>query len=57
MPSRSRRASSRRGAFLGPDHLGELVLVDSSQAAEALPSMLGTIARAVDGDASDVDRA
>lgn len=50
-------ASSRRGAFLGPDHLGELVLVDSSQAAEALPSLLGTIARAVDGDASDVDRA
>lgn len=50
-------AASGRGALLGPDRLGELVIVDSRQAAEALPSLLGTIARAVGGGASDVRRA
>lgn len=50
-------ASSRRGALLGPGHLGELVIVDSRQAAESLPSLLGTIARAIDGGAAGARRA
>ena len=36
-----------RRARLAPDRLGELVVVDSREAAEALPSLLPTIARAV----------
>lgn len=36
-----------RDGVLEPERLGELVIPDSARAAEALPSLLGTIARAV----------
>lgn len=50
-------ASSGRGALLAAGRLGELVMVDSRQAAEALPSLLGTIARALGDAAPDARRA
>jgi 8-oxo-dGTP diphosphatase len=50
-------ASVGRRARLAPDRLGERMVVDSREAAEALPSLLSSIARAVGAGGATARRA